>query len=316
MSEKVYIAGSTGLLGSEVSTYFKLNHLSVIESESNVLDLRNSADTFDFIEMMKPDGIVFCAGRVGGIRENQTNSLDMFYENSKMQYSILQAALKLKVKKFIFISSAAIYPSKNSTCVEDDVWRGAPSPEHMQYALAKLSAMSFVTEVRESNKLHWISLIPTNIYGLNDNWSQFSGHVIGSLINKIVNAKEANIKSVDVWGSGNASREFLYAADAAEAVYLSYKGLERANYDRYNLTSGFKATIKEIAELIKEISGYCGNLNFDRSMPEGPTNRNLSGDRLNSFINWCPKITIRDGLTQSIKHFELYMSRKNIHDRF
>ena len=136
VSEKVYIPGNTGLLGSEVSACFKRNNYDVIEVESTKLNLQKSLDTYNFIARVKPDGIVFCAGRVGGIRENQTNSLDMFYENSKIQYSVLEAALRLNIQKLIFISSAAVYPAMKSNCSELDIWKGEPSPEHIQYALA------------------------------------------------------------------------------------------------------------------------------------------------------------------------------------
>ena len=316
MSEKVYIPGNTGLLGSEVSACFKRNNYDVIEVESTKLNLQKSLDTYNFIARVKPDGIVFCAGRVGGIRENQTNSLDMFYENSKIQYSVLEAALRLNIQKLIFISSAAVYPAMKSNCSELDIWKGEPSPEHIQYALAKISGMSFVKNVRDLKKFNWISLIPTNIYGINDNWNKFSGHVIGSLINKIISARDNNEKSVNVWGSGNASREFLYAKDAAEAIFMSYKGLENSSRDRYNLTSGYRATIKEIAEMIKELAGYHGTLIYDSSMPEGPLNRNLSSDWLNSFIDWKPETFIRDGLKICIKHFEKISTKRNSHDSF
>lgn len=302
-NEKVYIAGHTGLIGKSVYEEFLKNGYEVYAETSTNLDLRNFLDVQNYFAENTPDGIIFCAARVGGIGENVANPLEMITENIEMQYSVLKTALQFKVKKLIFISSAAIYPATNVINNELDVLTGSPSPEHIQYALAKISGMEFVKWVREREKLDWVSIIPNNIYGENDRWDVRRSHVIASLIMKIVKAKENQDSEIPVWGTGNAKREFMYADDAARAILYTYESLNKAKFDRYNLGSPEEFSIAELAKLLGEICEFKGTFIFDQTKPEGPTRRRLNNERLLDFIDWAPTVDLKTGLRKSVDRY-------------
>ena len=299
-SEKVYVAGHTGLLGKSVNERFSEYGFDLEVKDSSELDLRNSDQVFEFISKSKPDGIVLCAAHVGGIGENNDNPLQMYYQNSLIQYSILNAAYSLRIPKLIFVSSAAVYPANNPTNEEDDIWTGAPSKEHLQYALAKISGMEFIKWAREKNSLNWISLIPTNIYGENDRWDKNRSHVIAALIMKFVSAQSNNLPSVEVWGSGDSKREFLHADDAANALLQAYKSIEQANFDRFNLGAGTDISVRELAILVAHCCGYSGKLVFNPNKPEGPKSRQLDMSRTNHFIDWKPGVKLKEGIMKSV----------------
>ena len=303
-SEKVYVAGHTGLLGKSVKEKFSEYGFDLEVKDSSDLDLRNCDQVFDFISKSKPDGIVMCAAHVGGIGENNDNPLQMYYQNSLIQYAILNAAYKLRIPKLIFVSSAAVYPANNPINQEDDIWSSAPSKEHLQYALAKISGMEFIKWAREKNSLNWISLIPTNIYGENDRWDKTRSHVIAALIMKFVSAQSNNLPSVEVWGSGDSKREFIHADDAATALLQAYKSIELASYDRFNLGAGTDITIRELAILVAHCCGYSGKLVFNPGKPEGPKSRQLDMSRTNRFIDWQPGVKLEEGIMKSIVAYQ------------
>jgi GDP-L-fucose synthase len=312
MSEfgKIYLAGHAGLLGKSVYQEFISENYEVVTRNSSDLDLRIEKDVSDFIEYIRPDGVIFCAARAGGIGYNVQDPLEMFHQNSQIQYALFKVAQKLKIRKLIFISSAAVYPSNKNLNIEEDIFSGAPSLEHMQYALAKLSGMEMVRLVRERNSLDWVSLITTNIYGENDKWDKNRGHVIPALIMKILEAKSTNSPEVLVWGSGEASREFLHAKDAGKAIFKVYQSISNSKYDRYNLGGGIEVSIGELAKKISELCNYEGKLIFDSSQPEGPKARSLDINRLKHFIDWQPEILLQDGLKLSINSFLKFSSQK------
>lgn len=303
-SEKIYVAGHTGLLGKSVEKLFLENGFNLEVRNSSELDLRNTNQVFDFISKAKPDGIVLCAAYVGGIGENSDNPLEMFYQNSMIQYSILNAAYMLKIPKLIFVSSAAVFPAANSTNLEDDIWTGVPSKEHIQYAAAKISGMEFVKWVRERKSRNWISVIPTNIYGENDRWDATRSHVIAALIMKFVSAKASNLPSVEVWGGGDSRRGFLHADDAAKALLKAYKSIELASFDRFNLGAEIDISIRDLAVLIAHSCGYSGKLVFNPDKPEGPKLRQLDMTRTNLFIDWKPGIELKEGIMKSVVAYQ------------
>ena len=299
-SEKVYIPGHSGLLGKSVQKMFSRRGFDLELRDSSELDLRNADQVLDFISKIMPDGIVLCAAYVGGIGENSDNPLEMYYQNSLVQYSILNAAYLLKIPKLIFVSSAAVYPATNPLNKEDDIWTGAPSKEHIQYASAKISGMEFVKWVREKYLLEWISVIPTNIYGENERWDKNRSHVIAALIMKFVSAHSNNLPEVEVWGSGDSRRAFLYADDAAKALVQVYSSIENANFDRFNLGTEKDISVRELARLIADSCDYSGKLIFNPSKPEGPKLRQLDMARTNDFIDWKPEIKLEEGIMKAV----------------
>lgn len=299
-SEKVYIPGHSGLLGKSVQKLFSKHGFDLELRNSSELDLRNADQVFEFISQIRPDGIVFCAAYVGGIGENSENPLEMNYRNSLIQYSILNAAYLLKIPKLIFVSSAAVYPAVNPLNQEDDIWAGAPSKEHIQYASAKISGMEFVKWVREKSSLDWISVIPTNIYGSNERWNKTRSHVIAALIMKFVSAESSKLSEVEIWGSGDSRREFLHADDAATALVQAYTAIEDANFDRFNLGAESDISVRELAIKIANLCGYSGKLIFNPSKPEGPKLRKLDMSRTIRFIDWKPQIELEDGIMKAV----------------
>jgi GDP-L-fucose synthase len=304
--QSVYIPGSTGLLGTEVTRIFKSFGYQVIEENSKNLDLRNEDDTERFIRSKKPDGIIFCAAKVGGIGENNSNSQEMFSENYKIQQSVLNAALKFRINKLIYISSASVYPENLSICKEEHIWSGSPSKEHKLYALVKLQGMETIDLFRNKHFLNWISIIPTNLYGINDNWDIRSGHVVASLIKKIVDAKSRSIKSIEIWGDGTATRDFLFASDAAKGIFLAYKQIESVDYSVYNIGSGVETSVFELAKIISKLENFTGSFNFDLSKPVGPKKRRLDVTRFRNFVNWNPEMQIVQGLNHSLNAYKSF----------
>ncbi len=302
--EKVYIAGHNGLLGKSVQKAFSNHAFELVLQTSIELDLRDSESVFDFIYATKPDGIILCAAHVGGIGENYENPLEMHYQNALIQYSVLNAAYKLKIPKLVFVSSAAVFPAAKPLNREDDIWTGVPSKEHLQYATAKISGMEFVKWAREESSLDWISVIPTNIYGENDRWDEKRSHVIAALIIKCVNARVNNSPCVEVWGGGDSRREFLHADDAAEALLLFYSFIEKASFDCFNLGAGTDLSIRELATLIAESCGYFGEVKFNSNKPEGPKERTLDMTRTNQFIDWEPRVHLKDGILRAVSVYQ------------
>ncbi len=298
--EKVYIPGHSGLLGKSVQKLFSDRGFDLEIRNSSELDLRNAEQVFEFVTKAKPDGIVHCAAYVGGIGENSDNPLEMHYRNSLIQYSILNAAYELKIPKLIFVSSAAVYPAGNPLNLEDDIWTGAPSKEHVQYASAKISGMEFVKWVREKSSLDWISVIPTNIFGSNDRWDTTRSHVIAALIMKFISAESSNLSEVEIWGSGDSRREFLHADDVAEALVKAYTAIENAKFDRFNLGASSDISVRDLAMRIANLCGYSGELIFNPSKPEGPKLRKLDMTRTSGFIDWKPRIELEDGILKAI----------------
>jgi GDP-L-fucose synthase len=299
-AEKVYIPGHNGLLGKSVQNLFSERGFDLELRNSSELDLRNAEQVFEFVSKTKPDGIVLCAAYVGGIGENSDNPLEMHYRNSLIQYSILNAAHILKIPKLIFVSSAAVYPAVNPLNQEDDIWTGAPSQEHVQYASAKISGMEFVKWVREKSSLDWISVIPTNIYGSNDRWDTKRSHVVAALIMKFVSAESNNLSEVEIWGSGDSRREFLHADDVATALVKAYTAIEDAKFDRFNLAANSDISVRDLAMKIANLCGYSGALIFNPSKPEGPKLRKLDMSRTSRFIDWKPRIELEDGIAKAI----------------
>jgi GDP-L-fucose synthase len=302
LQEKVFVAGYRGLLGNSVWTRFGKLGFRQIGVSSKELDLRNHKQTRSYLKLNKPDGIIFCAARVGGIDANKRYGITMLSDNARIQASLLVNAADLGIKKLIFISSAAIYPRKKSFLSEDDIWSGEPAPEHLHYAVGKLSAMRFVDEMNKQG-FQWINLIPTNIYGPGDRWDLTRSHVIAGLIMRMSMAKVNREKEMIVWGSGDAEREFLYSDDAAEAICQSYRHLDGASFVDYNLTSAVSISIQRIAEIIADKVGYEGRLVYSLEGPTGPSARKLNPFRLSEFIPWRATTSIETGIENCVEAY-------------
>ena len=259
-----------------------------------------------FLKKNKPDYLIICAARVGGILENETYSMDFLLDNISIQNNLLLAAKKYKIQRTIFLGSSCIYPKKSNTPIKEDfLMTGKLEKTNESYALSKIVGIKLCEILHDKFKKDVICLMPTNIYGENDNFDIASSHVIPGLISKFLLAKK-NKKNVNIWGTGKPVREFLHVDDLASAIYstlkISKKKINKIYKNKlpvFNVGSGESITIKDLSILIKKISRFNGKIFFDKNFPDGTINKNLDSSKIKK-LKWKPKIKLVSGLTKII----------------
>lgn len=297
-----YIAGHRGLVGSAIARKLQLEGFrNVVGKTSSELDLKNRSQVFEYFAETKPRYVVLAAAKVGGILANSTYPVEFLSENLQIQVNVLDAALGNNVERVLFLGSSCIYPKfADQPIREDSLLTGHLEPTNDAYAIAKIAGILHVQAVRREYGLRWISAMPTNLYGPNDNFSPEGSHVIPALIRRYTEAAARDFDSVTNWGSGRPRREFLHADDLADAcLYL----LE--NYDapeQINVGSGIDHTIAEIANMVAEAAGYSGKTTWDDSKPDGTPQKLLDLSRI-SAVGWQPKISLETGLTEVTNAF-------------
>lgn len=296
---KICVTGFTGLLGSEISNLIE-DSLLISSQQCNLLE----NDFYGHLEP-KPDAVIHCAARVGGVKANTEFVSDFFEENMKMNSNVIQACKKRKIK-LVSVLSTCIYPDEKHVTyplTEDQLHNGPPHHSNFGYAYAKRMLDVQSRAYRQQYNCNFITVIPNNLYGLNDNFDLDSGHVIPSLIKKFYQAKLDERESVEVWGSGNPLREFTFARDAAKIILWLTE-----NYDGespINIGNPEEISIKDLAELISKIIGYKGDIIFNKSKPDGQYRKPSSNKKLLS-LGWNEKYTqLEQGLTETIRYFEL-----------
>ncbi|OBA30860.1 GDP-L-fucose synthase family protein [Gordonia sp. 852002-51296_SCH5728562-b] len=301
-SATIYIAGHRGMVGSALWRAFEARGFSnLVGARSSELDLRDRAKVFDFISATKPDVVIDAAARVGGIQANNTYPVDFLSENLQIQVNVLDAAVAQQVPRLLFLGSSCIYPKFAPQPIhEDSLLTGLLEPTNDAYAIAKIAGILQVQAVRRQYGLPWISAMPTNLYGPNDNFSETTSHVMPAMIRRYVTARDSNAASVTNWGSGSPRREFLHVDDmAAACIHLL------ANYDgpqQVNVGAGEDVTIKELAETVAKIVGYEGETHWDTSKPDGTPRKLLDVSRLRDS-GWTSSITLADGITDTVEWF-------------
>jgi len=292
---KIWLTGSGGMVGSSVLEDLMMNASGhdVVATKSSDLDLRNQQKTYDFVNELKPEIAILCAARVGGVHSNSTYPATFALENQLMQTNALQALVNNNVKKIVFIGSSCIYPSKAPMPLSpDSLNTGELEGTNKWYAMAKLSMIYSLDAVAKQFGIQVVTLLPTNLYGPKDNFHEFDGHVIPSLMIKAIRAKGKGTP-LKVWGSGKPLREVLFVQDFARAVTSV---LESSNVPQViNVGSGQEFTIKEIAEQISKVVGFKGEIVFDESMPDGAFRKLLDSSEISS-IGWNPKTSFEQGL--------------------
>lgn len=266
----------------------------IISRRSSELDLRRQSDVEAFFESEKPDVVVLAAAKVGGIQANDTYRADFLYDNLMIETNCIHAAYKAGVKKLLFLGSSCIYPKMaTQPLTEEALLTGKLEPTNEPYAIAKIAGIKLCEAYRDQYKANYISAMPTNLYGPNDNYDLQNSHVLPALIRKFHEAKIRGDRSVEIWGSGSPKREFLHVDDlAAACVFL----LE--NYDEkpfLNIGTGEDIPIKDLALLIKDIVGFEGELEFDRSKPDGTPRKLMNVSRIHK-LGWKHKIGLREGI--------------------
>ena len=299
---KIYIAGHRGMVGSAVMR--KLNSegfQNLVFRSSSELDLKNQEAVNDFFESEKPDVVVDAAARVGGIMANRDYPWQFLYENLQIQNNIIAAAHKQDVERLIFLGSSCIYPKHaEQPMKESSLLTGPLEPTNQWYAIAKIAGVKMVESLREQYDRDYVSLMPTNLYGPNDNFDLETSHVLPAMIRKFHEAKEADHRTVELWGSGSPMREFLHVDDVASAVFFSLSN--RMEYDLYNVGTGKDITIKDLAELIQNVVGHKGDIHWDSSKPDGTPRKLMDVGRM-SNEGWRYQIELKDGIEMTYKWF-------------
>lgn len=295
--EKIYIAGHRGMVGSAIKRKLEAaGYTNLVYKSSAELDLRNQQAVSDFFEIEQPVYVFLAAAKVGGIWANNTYRADFLYDNLMIQNNIIHEAYKQKVKKLLFLGSSCIYPKLAAQPMKEDaLLTGLLEPTNEPYAIAKIAGIKMCDAYRAQYGCNFISAMPTNLYGPNDNYDLNNSHVLPALLRKFHEAKESNAPIVEVWGSGSPLREFLHVDDLAEAcVFL----MEHYNEPGHiNVGSGIEISIKELAEMIKEITGYEGELKWDSSKPDGTPRKLMDSTKLNN-LGWKAKINLHEGITR------------------
>jgi len=302
---KIYVAGHRGMVGSAI--YRKLQkegYTNLLTKTSSELDLRNQQAVTDFFAAEKPDYVFLAAAKVGGIIANNTYRADFLYENLAIQNNVIHNAYLTGVKKLMFLGSSCIYPKLASQPLKEDyLLTGTLEETNEPYAIAKIAGIKMCDAYRDQYGCNFISVMPTNLYGYNDNYHPQNSHVLPALIRKVHEAKVKDEKQVVVWGSGSPMREFLFADDLAEACYFLMENYNEPNL--INIGVGHDLTIKDLALLIKDVLGYEGDLIFDASKPDGTPRKLMDVTKLHN-LGWKHSIELPEGIALA---YEDFMSR-------
>ncbi len=291
---KIYVAGHRGLVGSAIVKNLKLKgYTNIISRTHKELDLTNQMAVMEFFETDKPDYVVLAAAKVGGINANNTIPADFIYENMQIQCNVIKSSHDFKVKKLLFLGSTCIYPKMATQPISEDALLTGPLEETNEaYAVAKISGLEMCKFFKRQYGDNFISCMPTNLYGPNDNFELDSSHVMPALIRKFYEAKINELPKVECWGTGTPLREFLYVDDMADAcVYL----LE--NYDgeqHVNIGTGKEISIKQLAETIQNVVGYKGDIVWNIAMPDGTPRKLTNVNKLHS-LGWQHKVDLEEG---------------------
>lgn len=296
------MAGHSGLAGSAVVAKLKKEGFqNIITATHKELDLTNQRDVSEFFDFNRPDYVIICAGKVGGIMANNTERADFIYQNILMNANIIHKSWDCSVKKLIAIGSSCIYPRNAPQPIKEEyLLTGELEPTNEPYAVAKIAAIKMCESYRRQHGCNFISAIPCNSYGDHDNYNPFTSHVLPAMIKAFHDAKVNCKPFVVIWGSGQVMREFIHADDLADGIYFLMQ-----NYDGeapVNIGTGIDISIQQLAFLVRDIVGYTGEIYNDCSKPDGMKRKLLDVSKINS-MGWEPKIGLKDGIEMVYKNY-------------
>ena len=296
-NSRIYVAGHRGLVGSAIIRSLKQRGFENLITRTHAeLELMDAVAVKDFFEQAKPEYVFLAAAKVGGIHANSTYPADFMRENLIVQTNVIHESWRQGVVKLLFLGSSCIYPKLCPQPIKEEyLLSGELEKTNDAYALAKIAGIKTCQSYNQQHGTHFISAMPTNLYGVNDNFHPENSHVLPALIRRFHEAKLANVESISIWGTGKPRREFLHSGDLADAVLFLME-----NYDDseiVNVGCGKDQTIKELAETIQEVVGYTGHLKFDSTRPDGTPQKILDISKINS-LGWKPTISLREGLKQ------------------
>lgn len=303
--KKIYIAGHRGLVGSAIDRILtKKGYSNIIRKTHSELDLRDREKVFEFFEKEKPKWVFLSAAKVGGIYANNTYPVDFLLYNLQIQNNIIEASYTYNVEKLMFLGSSCIYPKECPQPIkEEHLLSGYLESTNQPYALAKITGIELCEAYNRQYNTNYISVMPCNLYGINDNYHAENAHVIPMLIRRFHEAKINNLKETVIWGSGTPLREFMCSDDLAEACIYLMENKNAKDIGKFiNIGSGKEVTIKELAELIKKVVGFTGEIKLDSSKPDGSMRKLLDVSKINS-LGWKYKTELEDGLKIAYEDF-------------
>ena len=308
--KKIFIAGHKGMVGSAIFRKLK-NNSKIVIADKKKLNLLDQKSVLSFFKRNKFDEVYLCAAKVGGIHANNTYVADFIYQNLEIQNNLIHSAYLTNVKKLMFLGSSCVYPKKPRIPIKEEyLLTSELENTNEMYAIAKIAGLKMCKAYNAQFKTDFRAVMPTNLYGQNDNYDSLNSHVLAALIKKIVLAKKQNKNSFIVWGTGKPKREFLHVDDLAEAT-VKIMNLSKSKYNKVagekfpfiNVGSGSDISIKDLAKLISKIIGYKGKMIFDTSKPDGTFRKLMDNTKLRK-IKWKPKISLNSGIKKTIEDFK------------
>ena len=309
--KKIFIAGHKGMVGSAIYRKLQNKPNRIVIADKRKLNLLDQKSVLSFFKRNKFDEMYLCAAKVGGIQANTTYVADFIYQNLEIQNNLIHSAYLTKVKKLMFLGSSCVYPKKPKIPIKEEyLLTSELENTNEMYAVAKIAGLKLCKAYNSQFKTDFRAVMPTNLYGQNDNYDSLNSHVLAALIKKIVLAKKQNKKSYIVWGTGKPKREFLHVDDLADAT-VKIMNLSKSKYNKVagekfpfiNVGSGSDVSIKDLAKLISKIVGYKGKMIFDKSKPDGTFRKLMDNTKLRK-INWKPKISLNFGIKKTIEDFK------------
>jgi GDP-L-fucose synthase len=312
-SSKIFIAGHNGLVGSAVyRNFLEKGYKNLYVVSKKKLDLKDSKKVYFYLKNKKIEYLIICAALAGGILANSKYPVEFFNENINIQNSLLSAALKLKIKRTIFLGTSCIYPHKARTPIkEDQLLTGKLHNSNEGYAIAKIAGIKLSESLYKEYNLDVVALMPTNVYGINDKYSEQDSHVIPALILKFIKAKKENRKQVEIWGDGSPKREFIFSDDLAEAIYVVLKTSKKKlyklcnnNFPILNIGTSDIYSIKQLANIIMNKIQYKGKIFFNKKYPNGVMKKNIDISRIKK-LGWKSKFKLSKGLDIVLKELKI-----------
>ena len=303
---KIFVAGHRGLVGSAIKTELEnQGYNNLIFKTHKELDLTNSGDVSEFFEKEKPEYVILSAAKVGGIYGNYTYPVEFFTENMKIQLNVIENSYKNNVKKLMFLGSSCIYPKNSPQPIKEEYLLSSQLEKtNEMYALAKISGLKLCASYNREYGTNYISVMPCNLYGLNDNYDSQNAHVLPMLIRRFHEAKITNSPSVEVWGTGKPLREFMFAGDLAKGVVFLMQNYSAEDIGEFiNIGTGKEISIKDLAYLVKEITDYEGEIVFDKTKPDGTMRKLMDVSRINS-LGWKAQMGLKEGIKLVYEDFK------------
>jgi len=298
----ILVAGGTGLVGSAIVRELERVNKKVIGISSKDVNLLDRAKTFTYIKNLKPNVIIDAAAKVGGVGSNNAYPVEFLTQNLQIQSNLMDAAHEANVEKFVFLGSSCIYPRNCAQPIKENyLLTGELEQTNSAYAIAKIAGIELIKSYRKEYGYSWISVMPTNLYGLNDSFDLENSHVLPALIRKFVEAKRNNSSEVVLWGSGNPLREFLHVDDLAKAVLVCLEKYD--DPQQINIGSGDEISIKDLGQKIANLTGFTGKVVWDSNRPDGTPRKVLDSTKINK-LGWKSSITLDQGIAATVEWYQ------------